>query len=1466
MIKKIIVFLVLIASASIATSTNRSGEYNSDQTWSDTNVITGNANLYNHTYTIAPGATIIFGNGNSIYFESATLVCEGTALNPIKIIGKSGAAITSYSSSFSFNHCIMDSVEISHSGGGSQLPLLFEDNVLINGYLALASGLTTIRRNFIREPVGEEPGLILIQNSVTTGVIIEDNVLVGGRFTTSALSGTIRGNVFVSSWFDTLVEGIVGNTHEHMSGVMSGTTISRNIFVGRSYAALMGMGANNMDAALVKNNTIDMRGAGDCFMMHSITGTPSGIVFRNNVFMNGDRGLNDEMHDTDEISYLDYNLYASIATRYTTILITGKTPGDSGYDKYALPASGTLTAGDVIATPNQGWPFPYTDAQMRSGSITVVQALNFYRTNYAPRSGSPAINAGAPQDNSDSLVTDGHIDMGAVEYSGNNPETCDTASISYSSSTWIDTVRVAFTHNATITGTADSVGVTPALPSGISLIHSGTNIGRVSGTLTSAFSPSNWSFLAYSCQSSKSTSITWSAVTKASGNRITVGPTGCDYTTLSGAIAVSAPGDTIEIKNGPVEYSGNIDLSEKSNLIFTSSSASPDTINGDITLGDSIRFYNLYLQFETITLQDAGGFLFKNCTLDSGTMNFSRTDYTYNSAKNNISKCTLIDVTMTYEYGMKLINRVLFDSCLVIRGVVKLGANDTVKYCRFYNTGGDGSGQALLFYDDSGLVENNYFNGGGHCSEFLTFQTNKAIRAKNVNIRNNIIDSVDHVAITFDGDRNCEISGNIVMNNTTAIGAIANHQRDSNDSSDNIQIRNNTIEGGQAFMLSNYGNGSGPGPASTNLSYNHNLMTSEGFMSFTYSPVATDTIANCVWGAASADTGTGWGVQANLYYGRTNLVLSNLRYPFLKRNGGAIINSTTGDYAGSLKYLINVNRLAYDIDADGFSVDDSISERFWYDNPIDKDSGTTLLQTATDKNGTWVTKATSDLKKAAGKSTLSATGLDEETKYFYRLVFTGTSRTSGVKDTSEIDSVSTLSSNGAPSITAQTGDTSVVGGTTASLSVTATGTAPITYQWQKETSGVCENIGGATSAIYSFTATTAMNGDSFQCVATNSEGTDTSTAIKLTVTSGVEIVSIVPDYGTTAGGTSVTINGSGFKATRGTGYVHFGSNAASSYTSWADGQIVCVDPSGSAGAVDVTVQNSDGNSDVSTGGFTYETIPNITAQSGDTTVPENSTFTTSVTATGTAPISYQWDCNGTDIPLATTSSYSRSITIANDLDSFRCLATNIYGADTSDYVNLRVSAWGVSKIAATLKTIAVQVRLNPSATVVFADSQAGVVDSVGSHTQSKLLDTITFRDLCYGIDYKYRVASGSHVDTATVRTANRPDSVDTRNWYGDSAWAYRFAALANRGDSSDCNRIWRALRMPDSTVTMKFFTTVGDTVSGTVAPKVSCIQRGQYQARFTAGEMGFHSKKYCLVTIDWAGIEPKRVIVTNLKY
>lgn len=88
-----------------------------------------------------------------------------------------------------------------------------------------------------------------------------------------------------------------------------------------------------------------------------------------------------------------------------------------------------------------------------------------------------------------------------------------------------------------------------------------------------------------------------------------------------------------------------------------------------------------------------------------------------------------------------------------------------------------------------------------------------------------------------------------------------------------------------------------------------------------------------------------------------------------------------------------------------------------------------------------------------------------------------------------------LTSASAPAITTQPVYQTVTTGATATFSVTATGSAPLTYQWRKDGSV----INGATTSTLSLTNVISASAGNYSVVVTNSSGSVTSDAARLTV-------------------------------------------------------------------------------------------------------------------------------------------------------------------------------------------------------------------------------------------------------------------------------------------------------------------------------------------------------------------------------
>ena len=198
----------------------------------------------------------------------------------------------------------------------------------------------------------------------------------------------------------------------------------------------------------------------------------------------------------------------------------------------------------------------------------------------------------------------------------------------------------------------------------------------------------------------------------------------------------------------------------------------------------------------------------------------------------------------------------------------------------------------------------------------------------------------------------------------------------------------------------------------------------------------------------------------------------------------------------------------------------------------------------------------------------------------------------------------------------------LAGGTT----VTITGTGFI--------SGATVKIGGTAASnvvvtnATTITATTpAGTAGAKSVVVTNTDTQSSNTNIAFTYAAAPTIISITPNSGSAAGGTAVTITGTGF--VNGSTII-IGVNQATNITVKSDNTITASTPAGSTGTTDVYVTNPDtqrSNTNITftyTGSGTVTTTPTTpTASTTTTTATDTNTTTTTNTSevTTTTPVS-----------------------------------------------------------------------------------------------------------------------------------------------------------------------------------------------------------------------------------------------------
>jgi len=260
--------------------------------------------------------------------------------------------------------------------------------------------------------------------------------------------------------------------------------------------------------------------------------------------------------------------------------------------------------------------------------------------------------------------------------------------------------------------------------------------------------------------------------------------------------------------------------------------------------------------------------------------------------------------------------------------------------------------------------------------------------------------------------------------------------------------------------------------------------------------------------------------------------------------------------------------------------------------------------------------------------------------------------------------------NTAPAFTTQPQSATVTVGSSTTFNAAASGNPAPTFQWQKAGT----NITGATASSYAISNAQTTDAGSYTVVATNIAGTVTSTAATLTVNA----VAVAPSITTQP--QSATVN-----AGSGASFSVVASGSPAPTYQWLKGGATIAGATGStysiasvqtsdAGSYSVAVSNGAGSVTSAVATLTVQTAPVITTPPQNATVTTGSGVTFTVVASGTAPLSYQWQKGGTNLAGATTASYSIASAQTTDSGNYAVVVTNSVGSVTSAVATLIVQS------------------------------------------------------------------------------------------------------------------------------------------------------------------------------------------------
>jgi uncharacterized cupredoxin-like copper-binding protein len=262
----------------------------------------------------------------------------------------------------------------------------------------------------------------------------------------------------------------------------------------------------------------------------------------------------------------------------------------------------------------------------------------------------------------------------------------------------------------------------------------------------------------------------------------------------------------------------------------------------------------------------------------------------------------------------------------------------------------------------------------------------------------------------------------------------------------------------------------------------------------------------------------------------------------------------------------------------------------------------------------------------------------------------------------------------APAITSQPSSTTIAPGGSTTLTVTATGTGPISYQWYVGASGNASTpIGGnspsLTVAPSSTTTYWVWVTNACGVAASNGATVSVGTCTPPSITAQPQSKTITPGASTT-----LTVTASGSAPISYQWYVGASGNASTPIGS--NSPSLTVTPS-STTTYWVWVTNACGvaassGATVSVGACTP---PAITSQPQSTTIAPGGSTTLTVSATGSAPISYQWYVGASGNASTPIGSNSPSLTVApSSTTTYWVWVTNACGVAASSGATVSVGA------------------------------------------------------------------------------------------------------------------------------------------------------------------------------------------------
>jgi DNA-binding beta-propeller fold protein YncE len=252
-----------------------------------------------------------------------------------------------------------------------------------------------------------------------------------------------------------------------------------------------------------------------------------------------------------------------------------------------------------------------------------------------------------------------------------------------------------------------------------------------------------------------------------------------------------------------------------------------------------------------------------------------------------------------------------------------------------------------------------------------------------------------------------------------------------------------------------------------------------------------------------------------------------------------------------------------------------------------------------------------------------------------------------------------------PTITAQPASQTITGGQVTTLSVVASGTGPLSYQWYKGQSGDTSSpVEGATS--FGFTTPVLEATTSYWVLVSNTAGKVDSVSATITVTPVAPTITTQPTSQTITGGHVATLS----VVATGTPPLSYQwyqgqSGNTSSPIAGASSSTYTTPPQIPTTSYWVRVSDSAGRVDSATATITVTPVaPVVTTQPISQTITAGQVATLNVVATGTPPLGYQWFqglSGDTSTPIAGATAASYTTSVLNTTASYWVLVSHSAG-------------------------------------------------------------------------------------------------------------------------------------------------------------------------------------------------------------